>query len=190
MTRIVAGEWGGRRIKVPSSGVRPTSERVRESICNRLEHLTGGLAGLRVIDIYAGSGAVGLELLSRGASEAVFVERDRGALTVLRANVASLSADSVEILAISAEQAAEKCRKQFNIVFLDPPYDLPTSQVRSVLQGLLQEERIAPDSLVVVESRRRSSSWEWPGEILPLDHRDSGDTRVWYGRTSPFPATE
>ena len=71
MTRIVAGEWGGRRIKVPSSGVRPTSERVRESICNRLEHLTGGLSGLRVMDIYAGSGAVGLELLSRGASEAV-----------------------------------------------------------------------------------------------------------------------
>ncbi len=190
MTRIVAGEWGGRRVRVPARGVRPTSERVRESVCNRIEHLTGGLADLTALDIYAGSGAVGLELLSRGLSRAVFVEQNRAVLSVLRDNIAYLRAETAEVLPLSAERVGERLEDRFDIVFMDPPYELPPAQILSAVRGLVLGNCISKDGLVVIELARRSGQLEWPEEIRPLDHRDYGDTRVWYGRMSPFPVTE
>src|SRR6478609_1837946 len=95
MTRIVGGIWGGRRLVTPTGETtRPTSEKVRAALASSL-YATGGLDGARVLDLYAGSGALGLELVSRGASSAVFVERDRAALTALRANLTTLGAASV-----------------------------------------------------------------------------------------------
>ena len=190
MTRIVGGEWGGRRVSVPSAGVRPTSERVRESVCNRIEHLVGGLAELTALDIYAGSGAVGLELLSRGLSQAVFVEQDRGVLRVLRDNIASLKAETAEVLPVSAERVAERLQDKFDIVFMDPPYEVPTARILSVVRGLVSGDCIAENGLVVVELARRSGPFEWPDAIQSIDYRDYGDTRVWYGQMSPFPVTE
>jgi 16S rRNA (guanine966-N2)-methyltransferase len=139
MTRIVAGELGGRRLAVPPAGTRPTSDRAREALFSSLESLLGGLAGVRVLDLYAGSGAVGLEAWSRGAAGVVLVGSAAAAVRVLRSNVAILrgardgghasdagghgpGAGLVEVIAAKAERAVvELPASAFDVVFADPP---------------------------------------------------------------------
>src|SRR3954465_7399669 len=119
--RIVAGRWGGRTLHAPRGrSTRPTSDRVREALFSIL----GPLDGARVLDLFAGSGALGLEALSRGAAAATFVERERLALRALRDNVADLGADA-EVVAADARvflRAARERGAQYDLVFLDPPY--------------------------------------------------------------------
>ena len=144
MTRIVGGTWGGRRLVTPAGETtRPTAEKVRAALASSL-YATGGLDGARVLDLYAGSGALGLELVSRGASSAVFVEQDRAALTALRANIAALSAaqppDAAALTVIPGDVAAFAARSAgagpFDVVVADPPYDLTTEALAGVLTGL------------------------------------------------------
>lgn len=177
--RIVAGRWGGRRIVAPkgegaSAVTRPTSDRVREAVFSAL----GDVGGMRVLDLFAGSGALGLEALSRGAAHAVLVERDRRALAALRANVEALGAsrDEVEIVPRDARIALRTARErgdEYSLVFLDPPYrQAPAlgAELEEGLKGLL-----APGARVVCETDRRA-----PLELdLPctLDRR-YGDTRI------------
>ena len=188
MTRIVAGEWGSRRLDVPRSGVRPTSERVREAVCNRLEHLSGGLTGVRVLDLFAGSGAVGLELLSRGAATAVLVERDRTALRVLRDNVAKLGANATVLAADATTLADRSWSEPADIVFADPPYDMPLSELAAVFAALIRVAAIAAEGLVVAETAKRAAGEPWPATVSPLDSRKYGDTRVWYGQVNSVAA--
>lgn len=119
--RIVAGRWRGRPLVAPEGpGTRPTSDRVREALFSMLLSRIGSFEGLRVADLFAGTGALGLEALSRGAAHCAFVERDRTALDALRTNIARLGAGSVtDIRAQSAETFAGG---PFDLVFLDPPY--------------------------------------------------------------------
>ena len=190
MTRIVAGEWGSRRLVVPRSGVRPTSERAREAICNRLEHLSGGLSDLRVLDLFAGSGAVGLELLSRGAASAVLVEREQAVARILRSNVASLDA-SATILTIDAKRLKERSWEEaFDIVFADPPYDMPLSDVAEIFGGLILAGGIAPNGLVAAETAKRAAGNPWPETVTALDSRHYGDTQVWYGQVTEVAAAD
>ncbi len=193
MTRIVAGRWGSRRLDVPRTGVRPTSQRVREAVCNRLEHLCGGLGGLQVLDLFAGSGAVGLELLSRGAAAAVFVERDRAAVRAIRHNIAALSAEGATVVNRDAAAvargdslSADGCA--FDIVFADPPYDMPLGALEAILADLVAGHRVRDGGMLLVEAAARSAGTPWPPGVLPIDSRDYGDTRVWYGRVSPEPS--
>src|SRR6476660_6554249 len=147
--RIVAGEWRGRRLVAPPGRTtRPTSDRVREAVfC-----ILGPLDGERVLDLFAGSGALGLEALSRGAGEATLVERDRAALKALRANVEALGAGARVIggdVAAFLDSAAA-AGGHYDLVFLDPPY-------RSGLgRELSLEPVLAPGARVIVESDRRS----------------------------------
>jgi len=119
VTRIVAGTAGGRRLEVPPSGTRPTSDRVREALFSALEAAVG-LDGARVLDLYAGSGALGLEALSRGAASCLFVEQDRAALDALRANIAKLGARAdvraQSVLALGPAPAP------LDLILMDPPY--------------------------------------------------------------------
>ena len=168
--RIVAGTWGGRRLVAPRGrGTRPTADRVREALFSIL----GPLDGERVLDLYAGSGALGLEALSRGAAHATFVERERAALRALRDNVADLGADA-DVVAADAKaflRAAQERGAQYDLVFLDPPY--------RAAAGLAQELEVSPvlagRARVVGESDRRA-----PLDLdLPLtDERRYGDTLI------------
>jgi 16S rRNA (guanine966-N2)-methyltransferase len=168
--RIVAGRWGGRRLVAPPGRTtRPTSDRVREALFSILAPLDGE----EVLDLFAGSGALGLEALSRGAAEATLVERDRAALTALHANVEALGADAhviagdVAAFLVSAAAAGG----HYDLVFLDPPYRSTVGLGRE----LSLEPVLAPGARVVVESDRRS-----PLDLhIPLiDERRYGDTLI------------
>ena len=184
--RIIAGAAGGRRLAAPPEGTRPTTDRVREALFSSLDtHVRGdhgGWSRVRVLDLFAGSGAVGLEALSRGAASATLVERDRRCLEVLRANVATVDPRARVVAADAFAWVPD--RGPFDLVYIDPPYAVSDDDVRRLLERLSSRGAFADDALIVVERSQRSSS-PWPREsVEPLRERAYGDTRLWYGRTS------
>lgn len=180
VSRIVAGTAKGRRLKVPSRGTRPTSERVREAVFNALES-RGELRDARVLDLYAGSGALGLEALSRGASEALFVENDRKAVEILRTNVAEIGlggwirSGTVEVVLTQEIPAAP-----FDVVFADPPYVFDNSRIAGMLTALAKGNWIVDDGLVVIERGRRAGEPEYPPGFEHLREMRHGDTAVYW----------
>lgn len=180
MTRIVAGTAGGRTIQVPPRGTRPTSDRVREAIFSRLDHL-GVVDGARVLDLYAGSGALGLEAASRGAESVTLVDSARVAVDVARRNVAALGLRDVRVVAQSAESfVATAPGGPFHLVFLDPPYDLGTEALERVLDGLAAPGVLDPAAVVVVERSARSPEPAWPAGWERLASRSYGETAVFF----------
>ncbi|MEN5075825.1 16S rRNA (guanine(966)-N(2))-methyltransferase RsmD [Isoptericola cucumis] len=181
MTRIVAGTVGGRTLAVPPRGTRPTSERVREAIFSRLEHLDV-LEGARVLDLYAGSGALGLEAASRGATEVVLVDSSRKAADVARKNVAVLGMGrTVRVVADAAERfAAQAGGGPWDLVLLDPPYDLTDAQLATVLESLAAPGVLGADAVVVVERSTRSPEPGWPAGLAAFARKDYGETAVHY----------
>ncbi len=137
MTRIIGGTAGGRRIKAPPGDrTRPTSDRVREALFSTIDSELGSVAGLRFLDLYAGSGAVGLEARSRGAGVVTLVEHDRRTAAVIRENVRSLELTRVDVVVATADRAlAHSPRAPYDVVFLDPPYAVPVEDVHAVLRG-------------------------------------------------------
>ena len=184
MTRIVAGSVGGRRLRtLPGDETRPTVERVREALFSALESALGGLAGRRVLDLYAGSGAVGLEALSRGAAEAVMVERHRRAAALIRRNAQALGLSGWSVVAEPVRSYLRSgAAAPFDVVFLDPPYALPGEELADVLAGLAGGGWLAAGGYVVVERSRRDPGPAWPEGIDPLRDRRYGETVLWYGR--------
>jgi len=184
MTRLIAGSAGGRRLKVPASGVRPTGDRAREGLFNSLGSLLD-LDGARVLDLYAGSGALGLEALSRGAAEVVFVESGPRVLPVLRANVASVGLPGGRVVAGSVPTVvAGRAPARFDLVLADPPYATPVEEVLGVLRGLVAGRWLADDAVVVVERSSREEPWEWPTPLAGLRDRRYGEALLRYGRLS------
>ncbi|MDQ3152869.1 MAG: 16S rRNA (guanine(966)-N(2))-methyltransferase RsmD [Actinomycetota bacterium] len=181
MTRIVAGRAGGRRLAVPRSGTRPTSHRVREAVFSALEARLV-LDGARVLDLYAGSGALGLEALSRGAARVRFVESDRRAVDVLRRNVADLALPGAQVTAAPvATVLTGPSDAPYDLVLLDPPYALPDGDLAGVLAVLTAGQWLAPGALIVVERSSRGAAPGWPEGVSPLTERTYGDTRMHYG---------
>ncbi len=186
MTRIVAGSARGRRLRVPAGDrTRPTSDRVREALFSSVESAVGSLAGCRVLDLYAGSGALGLEALSRGAAHALLVESDARAVRVIRANVAALGLPGAEVAQLPVERlvAGEQPAEPYDVVLADPPYALPGDTVTAVLAGLTRGW-LAPEGLVVVERDRRSQPFTWPPGLHVTRKRTYGETVLWYGRSA------
>lgn len=179
VTRIVAGRAGGRRLRVPPQGTRPTSERVRESLFNALES-AGELAGARVLDLYAGSGALGLEALSRGAEEAVFVESDRRAVQVLRGNVAELALGGAVRAGQVESVLAQAAEKPFDLVLADPPYAVDAAKLGVILAALGAGGWVAEDGLVIVERAQRDGEPDWPAGFAPLRAMRHGDTALYW----------
>lgn len=184
MTRIVAGSVGGRVLQVPRAGTRPTSERVREALFSRLEHLDV-IAGARVLDLYAGSGALGLEAVSRGAAAVTLVEVARQAADVCRLNVVTLGVgDRVVVAAEKAERFVERAAvAPWDLVLVDPPYDLPEADLVAVLRGLVPH--LAVGAVVVVERSGRAPEPAWPEGLCRFDARAYGETAVWFAEPEP-----
>lgn len=180
MTRIVAGSVGGRRIRVPPKGTRPTAERVREALFSALE-AEGRLEG-RVLDLYAGSGALGIEALSRGVDEAVFVESDARAVSVLRGNLRELGLRSATVLRGKAETIlGDAPERPFDLVFADPPYAIGERELAGVLSALTGGW-LAEDGLLALETSARSGEPPWPAGLEPLRTRKYGETSVHLAR--------
>lgn len=183
MTRITAGLYRGRRLQTPpGQATRPTSERVREALGNALV-AAGGLDGARVLDLFAGTGALGLELLSRGADSLVSVEQDRAALVSLRANVATLQVPNVMVVGADVKSwAGSPGGRRFDFVVADPPYDLPTSELVMIFGALEAGGHLNPGADLIVERSRRSGEMQWPDPLVGVRTKNYGDTRLCYGR--------
>jgi 16S rRNA (guanine966-N2)-methyltransferase len=182
MTRLIAGQAGGRRLKVPPSGVRPTGDRAREGLFNSLGTLVD-LEGAAVLDLYAGSGALGLEALSRGAQTVVFVESSPKVLPVLRANLAAVGLAGGRVLAGSVPTVvAGPAPARFDVVLADPPYATAAEEVQEVLRTLVGGDWLAPGAVVVVERSSREDAWEWPTPLDGLRDRRYGEALLRYGR--------
>ncbi|MFD9375113.1 16S rRNA (guanine(966)-N(2))-methyltransferase RsmD [Streptomyces sp. NPDC059999] len=186
MTRVIAGSAGGRRLAVPpGTGTRPTSDRMREGLFSTWESLHG-VEGARVLDLYAGSGAVGLEALSRGAERALLVEPDAKAAKAIKDNITSVGLPGAEFRAGRAEQivAVPFHGEPYDIVFLDPPYVVEHEELREILLTLRSNGWLTEDALVTVERSTRSGAFPWPEGFESLRSRKYGEGTLWYGRAA------
>lgn len=175
--RVIAGRFGGRRLQGPAhGGLRPTADRVREALFNILGPRAVGAV---VLDLFAGTGSLGIEALSRGAIKAVFVERDRRALSLLRRNLADLALGPGEAEIVAAPVAAAlpslAGRFRFDLVFADPPYD--AGLLRGTMTALAEARLLRPGGLAVLEHRTIDPPAAG-GRWLCVDRRVYGDTTL------------
>lgn len=186
MTRVIAGSARGRRLAVPpGTGTRPTSDRMREGLFSTWESLHG-VEGARVLDLYGGSGAVGLEALSRGADHALLVESEAKAAKAIRDNIKTLGLTGAEFRSGKAEQivAVPAHGEPYDIVFLDPPYAVDHDDLGEILLTLRSNGWLTGDALVTVERSTRSGAFPWPDGFEPLRSRKYGEGTLWYGRAA------
>lgn len=190
MTRIIAGSAGGRRLSVPPAGTRPTSDRVREALFSALDSEWRAREvrwpDVAVLDLYAGSGALGLEALSRGASQAVLVERSRAAAAILRANVAAVDLPGAVVIVRDVGQLplSPPPGDPATLVLADPPYDVPAGDVARNLAVLQDAGWIGDDAVVVIERPARDALSPLPDSWIEDRRRAYGDTVLWYGRSA------
>ncbi|WP_250506657.1 16S rRNA (guanine(966)-N(2))-methyltransferase RsmD [Bowdeniella massiliensis] len=182
MTRIIAGDFAGQRLAVPSSGTRPTSDRVREALFSSVE-TTGLLDGARVLDLCAGSGALGIEALSRGAQFADLVESHHKSAAIIKKNIAGLKLASTRI-AVHARDARtfvadEATTVAYDLVFIDPPYDIAPELIDQCLVTLKDRQLLVSDGLVIAESATRSEL-DPPAGWQVWREKAYGETRLTY----------
>jgi len=195
VTRIIAGSAGGRRLVTPAGeATRPTSDRVREALFSMLE-ARGAVAGARVLDLFAGSGALGLEAASRGAAAVTLVDSAPAAVAAARRNTAVLAGDPARIDVVRSTVRRYLARPDvgpFDLVLLDPPYPLGEDELAEHLAALAAPGtpaapgRLAEGALVVVERSARSPEPRWPDALTREQDRRYGETAVWTAvRASP-----
>ena len=192
MTRIISGFAGSQPLAVPKSGTRPTSDRVREAIFSALD-ARDVIRGARVLDLYAGSGSLGLEAASRGARIVTLVENSYGAAQMCRKNTDAVlkaapkkDGPSIRVSAQAVQSFLAATGDGFELVFLDPPYELGGAELSAALGALVP--RLGPDAVVVVERSSRTAAPDWPAG-LELDRRkDYGDTALYWLSASAVPA--
>jgi 16S rRNA (guanine966-N2)-methyltransferase len=211
VARVIAGEAGGRRLAVPDGrDTRPTSDRAREGLFATISSMLGSLAGARVLDLYAGSGAVGLEALSRGAEHVLLVEQGARAARVIRENIKAIGLPGAVLVADRVERVLTRgpapaggldgtapaggldgtapaggqdstAQDRYDVVFADPPYALADTEVSRVLILLAARGWLAPGALVIVERATRSGPPSWPDGFVPDRARRYGEATFWYG---------
>lgn len=191
MSRIIAGSAKGRRFDAPKGDrTRPTTERTREALFSALSSWFGTAAqppeehleGIAVLDLFGGSGAIGLESASRGASRVVVVEGDPGTAKLIRDNARSVRL-AVDAIAGRLPGALAQVPGKFDLVFADPPYDFDDEAMDRLLAGLLDSEALAPQALVVVERGRRSRQPAWPGAFTETWSRRYGEATLYFAAT-------
>lgn len=181
MSRIIGGVSRGRKIDVPAKGTRPTADRAREGLFSTLTTLVD-LDGAVFVDLYAGSGAVGLEALSRGASSSTMVESDPRAVATIRANLAHLGLAGGAVVQQAVATYLRSAHAVVpDVVFIDPPYEQP---VAADLEALVALDWLGLDSVVCVERATRDRSITWPAGMVAIKERRYGIATLWYGRRS------
>jgi 16S rRNA (guanine966-N2)-methyltransferase len=185
MTRIIAGLAGGRRlVTAPGRGTRPTSDRAREGLFGTVTAIRGGLAGAAVLDLYAGSGAVGLEALSRGAADVLLVESDGRAARVIKENIDLVGLPGARLVTDRAERVTARGpggARRRDFVFADPPYALADDELAQLLAALVSHGWLAAGALVAVERATRSGPPPWPAGYESDRSRRYGEATLWYG---------
>ncbi|HZB32863.1 MAG TPA: 16S rRNA (guanine(966)-N(2))-methyltransferase RsmD [Streptosporangiaceae bacterium] len=184
MTRVIAGAAGGRRLIVPSGrDTRPTSDRAREGLFATVHALLGSLDGLRAADLFAGSGAVGLEALSRGAGHALLVEAHPRAARVIRANIDALGLPGAQLIVDRVERVLRRPPAEpYDLVFADPPYATADAAVAAMLTALREGGWLSTGALVVVERATRGPALAWPPGYVADRERRYGEGTLWYAR--------
>lgn len=190
MSRIISGSRGGRRLSMPPGALtRPTAGKVREALFSALASWTGGssgpadvaLRGWSFADLYAGSGAVGLEAASRGAAPVLLVESSRRAVRTIEQNVAAVDL----VVEIRRDPVEDMVRRQaafgFDLVYLDPPYDLANPGVEAVLSDLVTNGWLTGDGLIALERSRREPAPRWPDALGDSWEKRYGDTVLYFG---------
>ncbi|MGX0630724.1 Ribosomal RNA small subunit methyltransferase D [Corynebacterium afermentans subsp. afermentans] len=169
MNRIISGEARGRKIKVPPEGTRPTSDRAREGLFSSLQ-VRFGFVDMNVLDLFAGSGALGLEAASRGAAEVVLVENNPEAVRVIEYNSGVVGHPNVTVEPVKASTyLARAPRNHFDIVLADPPYELADEAVAEMVEAL--KPVLHDGAVVVVERHRESPETDWPKEFTPTGQK-------------------
>lgn len=181
VTRIISGEAGGRRLRTPAGdGTRPTTDRVREALFSSLE-ARGVIDGAHVMDLYAGSGALGLEAASRGAASVLLVESDRGASATIRANISDLGVAGARLQSCSVEQALNRpASLMYDLVLADPPYDVTEESLTAVLEMLLTHQWLTQEPVIVIERSARSPEPTWPDGLVVEGSKSYGETTLWF----------
>lgn len=192
VTRIVSGRAGSLTLDVPASGTRPTSDRIRESLFGALES-ADAIRDAAVLDLYAGSGALGLEAASRGAASIVLVERAAPAAAIARRNAAKVeralgTTRAVRVEATSVLTFLRRAAGAFDLVFIDPPYELGDDELAEALE--LLAPRLSPHAIVIVERAARSAEPPLPAPLEHLRHRSYGDTTLWWVGLREAPAAD
>jgi 16S rRNA (guanine966-N2)-methyltransferase len=184
--RVVAGSLGGRRLRaVPGRETRPTSDRVREALFSIIGERVDGA---RVLDLFAGTGALAIEALSRGAATAVLVEQAPPAVAVIRANLEDLGVGRRATVRRTRVESYLRGQRDgpFDLVFLDPPYAIDVGLLAGLLARLARGA-LAPGALVVLESSSRAEAPPWPAGMVPADRRRYGDTALHLASYQPEP---
>lgn len=191
MTRVIAGQARGRRLRVPSAGTRPTTDRVRESLFASLESmlLAEGRtwADVSVCDAYAGSGAVALEAWSRGSPRVCVIESAVAAVKVIESNIDQVGAGSaVSVLArsVAAVFSTPPVGGSFDVLFLDPPYEVPATEIIALVTSAAEHGWLSPEAVVVVERSARDEQVPFPADdgFVEVKQRRYGESALWYGR--------
>ncbi len=183
VTRIIAGAAGSLALAVPDAGTRPTSDRVRESLFGALES-ADLVDGARTLDLYAGSGALGLEAVSRGAASADLVEKAPRAASVVERNARSVGravpGAAIRVHRATVDAFLRATSSVFDLVFVDPPYDHDDAALHETLA--LLAERLSPDAVVVIERATRSGEPSLPATLAHERAKKYGDTTLWWVR--------
>ena len=183
--RIIAGTAKGRNLSSVAGATRPTSDRAREALFSTLLSEFGEFENLKFLDLFAGSAAVGLEALSRGATLVHVVEKDEEAVKTIRANQEIVEKAKPEgkfhLYAMSAQKFLTNPLQQYDIIFMDPPYDFGDQGVQELLNLILEKEVIRSGGVIVVERATKGSSIKWPEPLRELRTKEYGVATLYYG---------
>ena len=185
--RIIGGSAKGKNLYSPSERTRPTSDRAREGLFSSLESEFGSISDLKFLDLFSGSGAVGVEALSRGAAFVQSVEQDRGTAQIAEKNF-QLVNGVIGTFRVDAERVGKYLSNpaeiQFDIIFLDPPYELPNKEIEKLLRAILKNNYLKSDGIIAVERESKSKEFIWPSPLVGTKVRGYGQGSIYYGTNS------
>jgi 16S rRNA (guanine966-N2)-methyltransferase len=188
--RIIAGVAKGRILGAVAGATRPTSDRAREGLFSSLASEFGTFEGLHVLDLFGGSGAIGLESLSRGATSVHIVEKDDEAQKTIETNFEIVKKSnppgSFHLYGMSAERFLKDAPKnKYHLVYIDPPYDFSNQAVEDVLSALHDYEFLSSDAFIAVERTTRGAQFIWPDAFVPARERKYGQATIYYANYQP-----